>query len=42
MRLKGYNNGVVRVFMNEKESLRPRYQVPPGDVVLEDQLTLIP
>ncbi|XP_067938463.1 neutral alpha-glucosidase AB-like isoform X3 [Watersipora subatra] len=40
LRLTGYSNGVVRVYMNEKLPLKPRYEVPPGDVVLEDQLTV--
>lgn len=39
LRLIGYENGIVRVYMNERNPLRPRYEVPKGDVVLEDQLT---
>ena len=38
IRLTGYTNGIVRVYMNEKDPLRPRYEVPPGDVVLENTL----
>ncbi|KAF6038681.1 hypothetical protein EB796_003010 [Bugula neritina] len=38
VKLTGYSNGIVRVHMNEKSPIKPRYEVPPGDVVLEHQL----
>jgi len=42
MSLFGFSDGVIRLHMNEKSPIRKRYEVPPGDVVLERSHDLRP